>query len=85
MVFKYQTIWVWYSGELGIRYLNAFFYLESNLSRDCYTENKTGLQPVSRPVELVHYSEGWGVSAKSLVAKTLQTVTHTEPAVVPDA
>ena len=31
--------------------------------------NKTGLQPVSRPVELVHYSEGWGVGAKSTLRK----------------
>ena len=26
-------------------------------SQPCY--NKTGLQPVSRPVELVHYFGGW--------------------------
>ena len=26
--------------------------------------NKTGLQPVSRPVEQVYYFEGWGVGAK---------------------
>ena len=24
-----------------------------------YQQNKTGLQPVSRPVELVHYFGGW--------------------------
>ena len=33
----------------------------------CYLKigiNKTGLQPVSRPVEQVHYFEGWGVGAK---------------------
>ena len=47
--------------------------------------NKTGLQPISRPVEQVHYFEGWGVSAKSLAAKTLQTDKHTGLAVVPDA
>ena len=34
-------------------------------------ENKTGLQPVSRPVELVYYFEGWGVSAKSNLCKVL--------------
>ena len=34
-----------------------------------YKTNKTGLQPVSRPVELVHYSEGWGVGAKSTLRK----------------
>ena len=47
--------------------------------------NKTGLPPVSRPVELVRYSEGWGVGAKSLAAKTLQRDKHTGLAVVPDA
>ena len=25
----------------------------------CYNTNKTGLQPVSRPLELVNYFEGW--------------------------
>ena len=29
------------------------------------TENKTGLQPVSRPVERVHYFGGWIEGAKS--------------------
>ena len=28
--------------------------------------NKTGLQPVSRPVEQVHYYGGWVEGAKSL-------------------
>ena len=46
--------------------------------------NKTGLQPVSRPVEQVHYFECCGVGAKSLAAKTLQTDKHTRLAVVPD-
>ena len=47
--------------------------------------NKTGLQPVSRPLEQVLYFEGWGVGAKSLDDKTLQTDKHTGLAVVPDA
>ena len=59
----------------------------------CYLKigiNKTGLQPVSRPVEQVHYFEGWGVvqsklCTKSLAAKTLQTDKQTGLAVVPDA
>ena len=34
-------------------------------------KNKTGLQPVSRPVEQVHYFGGWLEGAKSLCAKTL--------------
>ena len=38
-------------------------------------ENKTGLQPVSRPVELVHYLKGWGFVQSPLDAKTVQTVT----------
>ena len=36
-----------------------------------FITNKTGLQPVSRPVELVHYFGGWLEGAKSLCAKTL--------------
>ena len=51
----------------------------------CATFNKTGLQPASRPVEQVHYFEGWDVGAKSLAGKTLQTDKHTGLAVVPDA
>ena len=46
---------------------------------------KTGLQPVSRPVEKVHYFEGWGVGAKYLANKTLQIDKHTGMAVMPDA
>ena len=47
--------------------------------------NKTGLQPVSRPLEQVLYFEGCGVGAKSLDDKTLQTGKHTGLSVVPDA
>ena len=36
-------------------------------------------------MELVRYSEGWGLGAKSLAAKTLQTDKHTEQAVMADA
>ena len=32
----------------------------------CVNDNKTGLQPVSRPVEQVHYFGGWVECAKSL-------------------
>ena len=41
-------------------------------------KNKTGLQPVSRPVELVHYSEGWGVSAKSTLCKVVSCQCKTQ-------
>ena len=38
-------------------------------SRFVGQKNKTGLQPVSRPVELVQYTEGWGVGVKSTLFK----------------
>ena len=41
--------------------------LHMNNSETQYLQNKTGLQPVSRPVELVYYSEGWGVGANCKV------------------
>ena len=39
----------------------------------CNISNKTGLQPVSRSVEQVHYFEGWGVGAKPTLCKVLRT------------
>ena len=38
----------------------------------------TGLQPVSRSVEQVPYFEGWGVGAKSLGVKAVQTERQTQ-------
>ena len=37
--------------------------------------NKTGLQPVSRPVEKVPLFKGWGVGTKSLVVNAGKTDT----------
>ena len=45
---------------------------------------KTGLQPVSRPVEQVHKFEGWVEGTESLWAKALQTDNHSGLAAVPD-
>ena len=40
-------------------------------SRKCYClTNKTGLQPVSRPVELVHYFGGWVESPRKQTDRT---------------
>ena len=44
----------------------------------CSTDNKTGLQHVSRRVEQVPLNEGWGVGAKSLGVKTGQTDRQTD-------
>ena len=40
--------------------------------------NKTGLQPVSRPVEQVHYFGGWEVSEKSSLFKVLSCQDFTD-------
>ena len=40
--------------------------------------NKTGLLPVSRPVEKVPLFKGWGVGTKSLVVNAGQTDRQTD-------
>ena len=40
--------------------LNSNYFNDKNYNLD----NKTGLQPVSRPVEQEHYLEGWVESVK---------------------
>ena len=37
----------------------------TNIGDLLFIINETDLQPVLKPVEQVHYFEGWGVSAKS--------------------
>ena len=47
--------------------------------------NKRGLQPVSRPVEQVHYFGGCVEGESPFGAKALQTDNHTGLVAVPDA
>ena len=53
-------------------FTNFWSYSFGHLNRPQTILNKTGLQPLSRPVEQVHYFGGWVEGAKSLCAKTLQ-------------
>ena len=39
-----------------------------------YLKARQIFQPVSRPVEQVHYFEGWGVGAKSTFCKVLSCI-----------
>ena len=49
--------------------LKMFFVLFEKLKKESSIHNKTGLQPVSRPVERVHYLEGrLGVQTVTLLA-----------------
>ena len=74
----------WNKSGICFAIFNLFFCSSKNyLSLNCfgtaltsvYTNNKTGLQPVSRPVEWVHYLRG-GVGVQSpFEAIAVQTVT----------
>ena len=44
------------------------------LCPQCVT-NKTGLQPVTKPVKLIHYLRGWGLVQSLFDAKAVQTDT----------
>ena len=58
-------------GGVGVEHkLQVWFSISTNNLRLKWNEGVTN--PVLRPVEQVHYFEGWGVGAKSLAAKTLQ-------------
>ena len=48
--------------------LQKFLRFQKGMNRTCYTTNKTGLQPVSRPVERVPLL--WGLEVGALYWKT---------------
>ena len=72
-----------YSGDPKKTLRNPEFYEAGfrmvRLSNGRDHSNKTGLQPVSRPVELVHYFEGWGVGAKLTLCKALKGAAPSAP------